>query len=306
VPCLRPRTHAEETVIGNLWLTWLADELEAAGLRVTRYEGWTTRARSSGGYGGPPLCVMWHHTASQTSPPNDSYYMCHTSGDRPIANLLVARDGIVWVLAAGATNTNGKGKALQFSRGSVPANDMNQWAVGMELANAGTGEPYLQEQIDAAFTVSNVINTRLGNRPSDVCTHQHYAPDRKIDPARGAGVQGPWGPREINSSGSWSLDDLVDECLWRCEPTPPPDEEDDMPRPAVYMPNDDPQGPWIWWDGERSGWVRDAAWLSVGRVMGVYSNTSNDPLKNFNKAQLKQMISQSWADSGSYPPGYGP
>lgn len=77
-----------------------------------------------------------------------------------------------------------------------------------------------------------------------------------------------------------------------------------MPKAAVYMPSDDPQGPWVWWDGTRTGWVRDPAWLSTGRVMGVYANTDNNPLKNFNKAQITQMISQSWA-GGPKPPGYG-
>jgi hypothetical protein len=206
--------------MGSIFLTWLADDLEAAGLQVVRYDGWTERARGSGGYAHNPLCCMWHHTASLTSPANDSYYMCHGSSDRPIANLLIARDGVVWVLAAGATNTNGKGRDLIFTRGTVPIDKMNEHAVGMEIANDGLGEPYLQQQIDAAFVVSNVINARLGNQPSDVCTHQHYAPDRKIDPARGSSVQGPWQPGEINSSGSWDRSDLQDECLWRAGPPP--------------------------------------------------------------------------------------
>ena len=223
--------------MGNTYLTWLADDLEAAGLQVVRYEGWTTRARSSGGYGGQPLCVMWHHTASQTSPANDSYYMCHSSSDRPICNLLVARDGVVWVLAAGATNTNGKGKAHNFSRGSVPTDQMNQWAVGMELANNGVGEPYVQQQIDAAFTASNTINRRCGNQPSDVCTHQHYAPDRKIDPAT-CNVQGPWRPNPCTSSNTWDLGDLLTECERRAGtstgPIPiPPGGDDDVEKILV-------------------------------------------------------------------------
>jgi N-acetylmuramoyl-L-alanine amidase len=216
--------------VGSIYLTWLADDLAAAGLQVVCYQGWTTRARSSGGYGGQPLCVMWHHTASQTSAENDCYYMCYSSGDKPICNLYIARDGAVWVLAAGATNTNGKGNAQNFSRGSVPKDQMNQWAVGMELGNAGTGESYPQAQIDAAFTVSNVVNRKVGNAPTDVCTHQRYAPDRKIDPAKGRSVQGSWQPREINSSGTWNLDDLRVECerrAWGTIPTPP-DDEDDM------------------------------------------------------------------------------
>ena len=87
-------------------------------------------------------------------------------------------------------------------------------------------EPYPQAQIDACFTVSNVINAKSGNRPDDVCT-QPVRPDRKVDPARGSAAGGPFDPREINGSGSWSLPDLRDECQRRASggvvtpPTPP-------------------------------------------------------------------------------------
>lgn len=208
--------------MGSIYLTWMADDLAAAGLRVARYQGWTTRSRSSGGYDSQPLCVMWHHTASQTSAENDCYYMCYGSSDQPICNLYIARDGTVWVLAAGATNTNGKGRSLSFSRGTVATDNMNKCAVGMEIANNGVGEPYPQVQIDAAFKASNVINRHVGNQPTDVATHQSYAPDRKIDPARGTAVQGPWRPSEINSSGSWHVDDVRLECGRRTGATPIP------------------------------------------------------------------------------------
>ena len=82
------------------YLTDLADWLRGVGLVVVEQDGWKTRARSSGGFAaGRPWCVMWHHTASQTTPANDANYMSNGSPDRPIANLLVCRDGSVWVLA---------------------------------------------------------------------------------------------------------------------------------------------------------------------------------------------------------------
>lgn len=207
--------------MSGTYLTWLADELRAAGCAVTEYSGWTTRARSSGGYAaGRPWGVMWHHTASQTSPANDASYMCNGSSDRPIANLLIARDGGVWVLAAGATNTNGKGNPVGWSRGTVPADSMNTYAVGMEIANSGVGEAYPQVQIDAAFRASVAIVARLGLDPGDVCTHYGYAPTRKIDPATAAGVQGPWRPGSCTSSGTWELADLIAEHRRRYGATP--------------------------------------------------------------------------------------
>lgn len=217
--------------MSGTYLTWLADELRAAGLKVVEYDGWKTRARSSGGFAsGRPFGVWWHHTASNTTPQNDAHYMCHGSDSRPIANVLIARTGEVWVLAAGATNTNGKGKQVALSRGVVPQDQANTHVFGMEIANTGVGEPYPQAQIDAAFTVSNTVNRKMGNQPSDVCTHQDYAPDRKIDPATTSALSG-WQPRSVNSSGSWHCDDLRAECSRRGappRPTPPPLEDDDI------------------------------------------------------------------------------
>ena len=204
------------------YLTGMAGWLRGAGLGVVEYDGWQTRARSSGGYAnGRPWGVMWHHTASSTDPADDAAYMCHGSPDRPIANLLVARDGAVWVLAAGATNTNGKGGPWSWSRGTVPKDSMNTYAVGVEIANAGTGETFPAAQIDAAFTVSVTLAAALGLDPGDVATHQTYAPDRKIDPATAAAVVGSWQPRAVTSSGSWAVDDLVTECRHRGYDTPP-------------------------------------------------------------------------------------
>lgn len=221
--------------MSGTYLTWLADELRAAGLKVVEYDGWKTRARSSGGFAsGRPVCVMWHHTASNTTPQNDASYMCNGSSSKPIANVLIARDGTVWVLAAGATNTNGKGKSRTFSRGTVPADSMNTWGFGMEIANTGVGEPYPKAQIDAAFVVSNTVNRKMGNKPTDVCTHQDYAPDRKIDPATTSALGGcGWQPRSVNSNGSWNCDDLKSECGQRAAPPPtptpkPPPKDDDM------------------------------------------------------------------------------
>lgn len=278
--------------MGSQYLTWLADELRAAGLKVVEYGGWQTRARSSGGYdSGKPLCCMWHHTASNTSPQNDADYMCKNSGDRPIANILVARDGEVWVLAAGATNTNGKGNSLPFSRGSVPSNNMNTHALGMEIANSGTGEEYPQAQIDSAFIVSNVVNRKMGNQPSDVATHQRYAPDRKIDPARGgATVQGTFHPSEVNSSGSWNVTDLINECGTRASGRPPGPQPEPEPEPETWYDHLMASLPTLY-QGDRGGGVRVmqhliacAGYMNEGNVSnydGVFGSGTASALNRF-------------------------
>jgi hypothetical protein len=215
----------------SLYLTGLSQWLRAAGLRVIEYDGWQTRARSSGGYNKPaPLCIMWHHTASNPSSDGqqDASYCAVGAEDAPLANIYIQRDGTVWVLAAGATNTNGKGKSLRFSRGTVPQDSMNSYAVGFEVANNGVGEQWPQAQVDAYFAASNAINAALGNRPDDIASHWEYAPDRKIDPATAPAVQGHWQPDGTNSSGSWNPDQIRQECNARADnqiPPPPPKDE---------------------------------------------------------------------------------
>lgn len=235
--------------MGNTYLTWAADEMRAAGLTVVEVDrvdnrtviqgpGWKRRARSSGGYSDSrgPFCVMWHHTAvacRSTTVGGLLNHAINTSSGKPVANVYLWCDGVVYLLAGGATNTNGQGDSKRFSRGTVPANSMNSFAFGMEIVNDGIGGAYPQVQIDAAFAISNTINRRCGNRFDDVMTHWGYAPTRKIDPATAAAVQGPWQPRSGNRNGSWVLDDLRAECNRRgaggiLPPEPEPEEDEDM------------------------------------------------------------------------------
>jgi N-acetylmuramoyl-L-alanine amidase len=213
---------------GQRYLIELADVIRSAGLEVVEVDGWQTRARGSGGYDGTyPWCVMWHHTASDTSAENDVGYICYGCPDAPVANLYLARDGVVWVCAAGATNTNGTGGPMMMSKGVVPADDMNRAAVSVEMANNGVGQAWPQVQVDAMFRLSLALTDWLGLRPDDVAGHYDWTPGRKIDPARADAVQGPWQPRSVNSSGTWSIDDIRDELWLRSEHLPPPQQEDD-------------------------------------------------------------------------------
>ena len=228
--------------------------------------------------------------------------MCHGSSDRPICNLLVARNGEVWVLAAGATNTNGKGRSCNFSRGSVPKDSMNSWAVGMEIANAGTGEQYPQAQIDAAFKASNMINGRLGNQSSDVCTHQDYAPDRKIDPAT-CNVAGPWQPRSCTSSGTWHVDDLRDECERRSLPSmpgPTPDEGEEV-FTGYWQLQGHPQVYALYSNGTKI-WMEDPAMLSAHQAL----TTLNGGDARVNTQTDRGMFKAFGPITGPVPPGVNP
>ena len=55
--------------------------------------------------------VMVHHTASGSSWDGQKHadYIAEGDEDAPLSNLYIDRSGLVWVIAAGATNCNGKG-----------------------------------------------------------------------------------------------------------------------------------------------------------------------------------------------------
>jgi len=219
---MSPSIRSEATIVTGLYFVEAADWLRAVGLTVVEVRGWQTRARSSGGFAANPLGCAWHHTASQTTPTNDTNWQYFYSDVRPIGNMTIMRNGEVWIGAAGAANTQGKGGPIQMSRGTIPLDGGNTRAWAIECANSGVGEPYSQATIDAYFKASNELNRRFGNKPTDVFTHYAWTPGRKIDPAKATAVVGPWKPRSINSSGTWNLDDLRAECTRRATATTPP------------------------------------------------------------------------------------
>jgi hypothetical protein len=177
------------------YLTDLADVVRRAGLVVQEEPGWQTRARSSGGYSsGRPTHVMVHHTASGASSDGqpDVNYMCYSSENKPVANLYLSRSGKVWIMAAGATNTNGKGGPID----NVPADSMNTYAIGIEAGNNGVGELWPMAQQDAYLKLVNALKSAYGI--SNVRSHWEYAPGRKIDPAGSS----QW----ASGSASWNMD----------------------------------------------------------------------------------------------------
>jgi hypothetical protein len=197
------------------FLVDLADVLRAAGRHVEEVGGWKTRGRRNGSSyaDGAPTHVMVHHTASNTTPANDVSYMVSGSSDRPVANLFIDRAGRVWVMAAGPTNTNGKG--LDTWGGGVPADRMNEYAIGIELGNNGTGEPYSAAQQASVLAVVVALVQFYGIDVGHVRAHFEWAPTRKIDPS------GPsrWAP----SGGKWNMDLFRADVLTSIvAPLPPP------------------------------------------------------------------------------------
>ena len=276
--------------MSGIYLTWLADVLRANGLSVVETNGWKTRARSSGGFPSTPLGVQWHHTASQTSPENDIHWQTVGCPDAPVGNMTIMRDGSVWLVAAGAANTAGKGGPLTLSRGTIPLDSANTRTVAIEAANSGVGEPWPQAQIDAYFATSNAINKQLGNLPSDVFTHALGAgdgwTDRKIDPATANAVQGPWRPNSVSGSGTWSLADIRAECNRRAGtivPPLPPIGDNEM----VWVIKGGSSDSYYAWNGVSIAGIPGINWVTAGVTLGLYQNA--DPIV-YSQGEIDELI----------------
>jgi hypothetical protein len=278
------------------FLTDLADWCREVADDVDEHPGWQRRGRSGGvAYvTGRPWCVMYHHTASNDQSLED--YHATGSPNAPVCNLDIASNGRVIVIAGGPTNTNGKGRGLQTSKGLVPADSMNSYALGIEFYNNGTGGPWPQKQIDVGFAVIGNIQRHLGLQPTDLFTHHQYAPTRKVDPATARAVVGPWQPHSVTGSGTWSDHDLRAENAARFGGAPPPSEPEvqDM-HPTIcsrgagqldmFVTGSDRQLYHRWWqhgvnDGRWSDW-EGLGGLLVGAPTAIADATAPDRIDVF-------------------------
>lgn len=219
----------------GLYFTDIDQVLRAAGLTVRDdgpNAGWQTRARSSGGFPDVPLAVFFHHTASDTSIGNDLSWQCDGCDDAPVGNMTIDRDGVVWPVAAGASNCAGKGGPASFSRGTIPLDSGNTRGWNVEVCNDGVGQRWPIAQVNSYLVAAVTLSAYFGNQPSDVITHALGSgdgwTDRKIDPATADAVEGPWQPTACNSSGTWLLADIRAECLARAGAYPPTNGDDDV------------------------------------------------------------------------------
>lgn len=183
---------------GGRYLTDLAEVLEGAGLDVKEYDGWQRRARGSGGLGTGPLAIIVHHTASplRANGQRDADYIAKQDKNAPISNLYLDRQGTWWVIAAGATNTNGKGGPW----GPVAANRANQGVIGIEAGNNGTGEPWPRAQQDSYVRGVAALADKYNIDTDNILSHAEWSPSRKIDPA------GPSRFGSVNRLKTWDMD----------------------------------------------------------------------------------------------------
>lgn len=160
------------------YATWLPDRLRAHGLVVHEVPGWQTRGSSSFA----PRGIVCHHTASHAGSDHPALGIV-TNGRPdlagPLCNVLLARNGDCWVVAAGRANHAGEGGFRGLTG--------NSSVLGIEAENNGIGEPWPAHQIDAYLRLCAALCEGGGFTASTVCYHREWAPTRKIDPA-GPGI----------------------------------------------------------------------------------------------------------------------
>ncbi|MEU7814125.1 N-acetylmuramoyl-L-alanine amidase [Pseudonocardia sp. NPDC049154] len=157
---------------------WLADALRAGGLPVYEQPGWQGR-----GTGGTftPLGVLLHHTAGPRSGILPSLGIVRDGRSDlqgPLAQLMLARDGVFHVIAAGRANHAGAG-AARF----VPANDGNRYLIGIEAESCGLVDDWTDEQRANYPRGVAALCHAMGVGEGNVLGHKEWAPTRKIDPA---------------------------------------------------------------------------------------------------------------------------
>jgi hypothetical protein len=161
----------------------MADAFRRNDLRVKEVSGWRTRGRP---YSFSPRGVIFHHTASNAAGGSAPALGTVVDGrpdiglPGPLCNVLVGRDGTVFVVAAGYANHAGEGGPWR----GVPQNSGNAYLIGVEVENNGIGEPWSPKVLQTCDVVFATLLLGLRRRARWLCGHKEWAPTRKIDPAR--------------------------------------------------------------------------------------------------------------------------
>jgi len=160
-------------------LTWLAQVLSDAGLKVAEQPGWKDRGR---GDVGPIKGVICHHTAGRRDgimPSLNTIINGRSDLPGPLSQLALGRDGTFFVVAAGRCNHAGAGNWQGFTAG-------NTNFIGIEAENTGLADdtPWPPVQLDAYRRGVAAILKKIGANAIMCCGHKEYAlpHGRKDDP----------------------------------------------------------------------------------------------------------------------------
>lgn len=151
--------------------TWLADEFRKAGLKVVEVAGWKTRGSTSFS----PVGVTWHATAGSRNSTAQGEVNVILNGSAtappPIAQLMIYRDGTIYICAAGRCNHNKVGWA-------GPNKGLGNTALfGIEMANDNKGEPWSTAQLNAARKATAIMMRKIGADPlKRLAAHYEHQP----------------------------------------------------------------------------------------------------------------------------------
>ena len=153
------------------YLTWLADDLRAVGIKVVEMPGYRTRGH--GDFSTTQISVVWHHDAS---PVGDSPYSAQAQvnrwdgGDGVSGNCEVDRYGTWFLIGAG----------VAWHAGNVlPGMPGNYQSYGVETDHT-TGEDWPEAQLRSMRLGTRVILRRTGGRlhfHKSICSPVGRQPD---------------------------------------------------------------------------------------------------------------------------------
>ncbi|MFB9909557.1 peptidoglycan recognition protein family protein [Allokutzneria oryzae] len=159
------------------YLTWLADVLRDAGLRVEEIDGW--QRRGAGGGMSEVRGVLLHHTAGPANgdfPSRGVLLRGRPDLAGPLCNLGLARDGTWVVVAAGRANHAGPGHV------DWCGSEGNPHLIGVEAESTGHGD-WTQDQLESYPRGVAALLAHVGLGADRALGHKEWAPRRKIDPA---------------------------------------------------------------------------------------------------------------------------
>lgn len=160
-------------------LTWMGTAFRKNGLKVKGVRGWRTRGLSENF---APRGVVFHHTASNPAGGDAPALRLCVNGTSevpgPLCNVMIGRDGTVYLVAAGRANHAGYGGPWR----TIPKDSANSYLAGVEVENNGVGEPWSKELLEVCDTVFATLVVGFRRKASWVCGHKEWAPTRKIDP----------------------------------------------------------------------------------------------------------------------------
>lgn len=169
------------------------------GLDVVEHPGWRTHDRGLRGDGwGPVRGVIVHHTGGTAPSDGQIVWAGRPDLPGPCAHGYLAKDGTLTLTSAGRANHAGGGDphVLQAvidesygdrppvpheHEGSAGAVDGNARFYGLEMSNRGDGEPWPQEQYDAAVRWAAALCRAHGWSAKRAIGHKEWS-DWKPDP----------------------------------------------------------------------------------------------------------------------------